>query len=132
MSDHKIKVPDVLVQLAEAMANQRAVLESSDFDLLEKTLSEAQAALDAVMAYPGGAEGVREGIQRLPERVRLEALELLERASLDHRVGRELVGVAMQRSAAVQAFQVSQSEGATYSQEGGVSTAAGSLLSRKA
>lgn len=114
------------------MANQRIALENSDFDNLESTLAGSQAALEELLAYPGGVDSLRADLLALPEPDRSQARDVLERAGLDHRVGRELVQVAMQRSAAVQAFAASQSDGATYSQQGGVSTAAGSLLSRKA
>lgn len=122
----------VVGRLALAMARQRAVLEASDYDALESLLPECEAALHGLNAYTGGVNALRQHIDLLPASDRTELLENLERANVDHRIGRDLIGLAMQRGAALQGFAATQSEGATYSQEGGVSHAIGSLLSRKA
>ena len=122
----------VVGRLVLAMSSQRAVLEASDYDALGSLLPECEAALNGLNAYPGGVTALRQHIEQLPLSERNQLRESLERASVDHRIGRDLIGLALQRSAALQGFAATQSEGATYSQEGGVSHATGSLLSRKA
>ena len=125
--------PQVLIdRLADLMSRQRASLESSDFDALSVLLSECEQALEDVQAYPGGVEALTRDLERLPAQKRDELRAALERANIDHRIGRDLINLAMQRSAALQGFVVTQSDGATYSEAGAVSHAAGTLLSRKA
>lgn len=125
------RLQEVVQRLAQAMSRQRIALEAENYDDLETVLPECEAALYVVTQYPGGVEALRGQMDLLPVTERTALLEALERAAVDHRVGRELIAIAMQRNAALQGFVVNQSEGATYSSEGAVSHATGSLLSRK-
>jgi len=118
-------------RLADAMSRQRSALEAFDYAALEAMLPDCEAALADIQAYPGGVDALRQDLAALPPADREELTACLERANVDHRIGRDLIALAMQRSAALQAFAATQSEGATYSQEGGVSHAAGTLLSRR-
>ncbi|MEY3202692.1 MAG: hypothetical protein RIR70_2242 [Pseudomonadota bacterium] len=121
----------VIDRLAQAMSHQRSVLEASDYAALEALLPDCESALAELESYPGGMAAVKRDLDALPEVDRQSLAARLERANIDHRVGRDLIALAMQRSAALHAFAATQSESATYSQEGSVSHATGSLLSRK-
>lgn len=125
--------PQVLIErLADLMARQRASLESSDYDSLPTLLAECEQALTDIQAYPGGVEALVRDLDAQPVGQRDALRASLEQANVDHRIGRDLINLAMQRSAALQGFVATQSDGATYSEEGAVSHAAGTLLSRKA
>jgi hypothetical protein len=56
----------------------------------------------------------------LPEPDRSETQQLLEQAKLDHQINSQLIRLAMQRNAALQAYTAQSSAAATYSSEGGV------------
>ena len=128
---NKPELQVVIGRLAQVMARQREALQSSDYDGLESVLPECEAALEGVMSYPGGVEVLRRDMDQLPPSDREALYATLELASREHRIGRELIAVAIQRSAALQGFHMSQSDSATYSDQGSVSHATGSLLSRK-
>ena len=129
MSDADVR--QVIERLARAMSIQRTALEAGDYDALEAILPDCESALADLAAFPGGVAALRQTIETLPAEDRSQLRAVLDQAGTDHRIGRDLIGLAMQRVAAVKSFQASKIEGATYSQQGGVSHATGSVLSHK-
>jgi flagellar biosynthesis/type III secretory pathway chaperone len=123
--------PDLVNQVADAVAKLRVCLEQLDMKALEESIANAQLAIDALNAFPGGAEAVRSAINSLPEPDRDTLAQKLEEARQDQDINAELIRLAMQRNAALQAHFAQQSDSATYSQEGGVPVKdSGKLLGR--
>ncbi len=96
-----------------------------------QAIDAAQKALDAINAFPDGIDGLRAEIERAAERDKLRLRELIMKASVDHKVNGELIRLATQKNAALQATVAQQSASATYSERGQVPSVLGSLLSRK-
>ena len=86
------------------------------------------AALQALEDYPGGVEGLRQFIATLPEDEQTQLNTRLTQARDDHQLNTDLINLAMQRNAALQAYAAQSSAGATYSSEGGVSFLGGGQL----
>lgn len=118
-------------QVANAVAFLRSTLEANRIDDLTDALAQAQAALDQMNAYPGGVEKLRKDITALDQPLRQEIESKLEKAGLDHQVNGELIKLAMQKNAALQAFIAQQSDSATYSSSGSIPNLTGGVLSRK-
>ena len=118
-------------QVANAVAFLRSTLEANRIDDLTDALAKAQAALDQMNAYPGGVEKLRKDITALDQPLRQEIESKLEKAGLDHQVNGELIKLAMQKNAALQAFIAQQSDSATYSSSGSIPNLTGGVLSRK-
>jgi hypothetical protein len=110
----------LLSALAQSVAALRKVLESHELTALELVLAEVQSYLDKVNGFPGGTQGLQQAIEQLPEPTRSETQQLLEQAKLDHQINSQLIRLAMQRNAALQAYTAQSSAAATYSSEGGV------------
>ena len=85
-------------------------------------------ALKALEDYPGGVEGLRQFIATLPEDEQTQLNTRLAQARDDHQLNTDLIKLAMQRNAALQAYAAQSSAGATYSSEGGVSFLGGGQL----
>jgi hypothetical protein len=85
-------------------------------------------ALKALEDHPGGVEGLRQFIATLPEEEQKQLNTRLEQARWDHQLNSDLIRLAMQRNAALQAYAAQSSAGATYSSEGGVSFLGGGQL----
>lgn len=117
--------------MATAVAQLRTVLEAEHVDDYAGAIDAAQRALDAINAYPGGLDALRTEIDRSAEQEKLRLRELVMKASVDHKVNGELIRLAMQKNAALQATIAQQSASATYSERGQVPSVLGSLLSRK-
>lgn len=117
--------------MAAAVAQLRTVLEAERVDDYAGAIDAAQRALDAINAYPGGLDALRTEIDRSAEQEKLRLRELVMKASVDHKVNGELIRLAMQKNAALQATIAQQSASATYSERGQVPSVLGSLLSRK-
>jgi hypothetical protein len=110
----------LLGALARSVAALRKALESNELTALEPVLAEVQSYLDKVNAFPGGTQGLQQAIAQLAEPTRSETQQLLEQAKLDHQINSQLIRLAMQRNAALQAYTAQSSAAATYSSEGGV------------
>jgi hypothetical protein len=85
-------------------------------------------ALKALENHPGGVEGLRQLIATLSEDEQTQLNTRLEQARADHQLNADLIRLAMQRNAALQAYAAQSSAGATYSSEGGVSFLGGGQL----
>jgi len=121
----------LLDEVASAVSALRQRLEQQQLQHLEDALASTQRAVDKLNAYPGGIAGLRQAIDALPEPLRAQALGKLDRLREDYNVNAELIRLAMQRNAAVQAYAAQSSAAATYSSEGGVSMVnPGSLLGK--
>lgn len=114
------EVLPLLTALTQSVLALRKVLESHQLTELEPVLSEVQSYLDKINSYPGGAQGLQDAIARLPEPTKTETQTMLEQARLDHQINAQLIRLAMQRNAALQAYTAQSSAAATYSSEGGV------------
>jgi len=113
-------VAPLIDQVATAVRNLRTCLEQLDVPALEQAIASAQIAVDHLNAYPGGAHAMRDQINEFAEPQRQAILQTLEQARQDQEINAELIRLAMQRNAALQAHFAQQSDSATYSQEGGV------------
>jgi len=121
----------VIEQMAASVGALRAVLEAERIDEYPAAIEAAQKALDAIASYPGGIDSLRSALDRSAEQEKLRLRELITMASIDHKVNGELIRIAMQKNAALQATVAQQSAEATYSERGHVPSVLGSLLSRK-
>lgn len=118
-------------QVAQAVSFLRAVLEEDRMDDLADALAKAQAALDQMNSYPGGVEQLKKDISLLEEHLKTEIEDKLQKAGVDHQINGELIKLAMQKNAALQAFMAQQSDSATYSSSGSIPNLTGGVLSRK-
>jgi flagellar biosynthesis/type III secretory pathway chaperone len=118
-------------QVANAVSFLRNTLENNRIDDLTDALAKAQAALDQMNAYPGGVEQLRKDITALEQPLRKEIEDKLQKAGVDHQINGELIKLAMQKNAALQAFMAQQSDSATYSSSGSIPNLTGGVLSRK-
>ena len=115
-------------QVATAVAELRTTLENHALPGLEAAILNSQMALKALEDYPGGVEGFRQFIATLPEDEQTQLNTRLTQARDDHQLNTDLIKLAMQRNAALQAYAAQSSAGATYSSEGGVSFLGGGQL----
>ena len=124
-------IDPLLEEVVQAVSGLRQLLEQQRLTELEPALVSTQLAVNKLNAFPGGVAGLRSAIEALPESLREQALEKLQRARQDYDVNAELIRLAMQRNAALQAYAAQSSAAATYSSEGGVSMVnTGSLLGK--
>jgi hypothetical protein len=110
---------DLIEAVAQAVAQLRQKLDKASFVDLEDALVQTQRSLDALNLFPGGPEGLRMYIGSLPPDEKERANLKLEQARFDHQVNAELLALAMQRNAALQAYAAQSSQDATYSSDGG-------------
>jgi hypothetical protein len=115
-------------QVSNAVAELRTTLEKHELPGLETAILNSQMALKALEDHPGGVEGLRQLIATFPEAQQQELNTRLEQARTDHQLNSDLIRLAMQRNAALQAYAAQSSAGATYSSEGGVSFLGGGQL----
>jgi hypothetical protein len=115
-------------QVSNAVAELRTTLEKHELPGLETAILNSQMALKALEDHPGGVEGLRQLIATFPEAKQQELNTRLEQARADHQLNSDLIRLAMQRNAALQAYAAQSSAGATYSSEGGVSFLGGGQL----
>lgn len=126
-----MQIHPLLDEVVQAVSSLRQLLEQQRLTELESALVSTQMAVNKLNAYPGGVAGLRAAIDALPEELREPALAQLQRARQDYDVNAELIRLAMQRNAALQAYAAQSSAAATYSSEGGVSMVnTGSLLGK--
>lgn len=109
----------LLNNLADSVARLRQSLQNPLLTELEDVLAQAQSSLDAVNAWPGGSDSLQAAIDELPESDRAAAQQRLHQAREDHAVNAELLHLAMQRNASLQAEAARSADNATYSSEGG-------------
>ena len=98
---------------------------------MNDALANTQAALDELNAYPGGIEQLKLDIDQLPSPLKEEVSAKLELATLDHQINGELIRLAIQKNAALQAYVAQQSDSATYSNKGSIPGVGSGILSRK-
>lgn len=115
-------------QVSNAVAELRTTLEKHELPGLETAILNSQMALKALEDHLGGVEGLRQLIATFPEAQQQELNTRLEQARTDHQLNSDLIRLAMQRNAALQAYAAQSSAGATYSSEGGVSFLGGGQL----
>lgn len=115
-------------QAAQAVQRLRATLEQNHLPGLEQAVLDTQAALRSLELFPGGIEGLRAAIDQQESSERQRLTGLLAQAKHDHQLNSELIRLAMQRNAALQAYAAQSSAAATYSSEGAVSFGAGGQL----
>ena len=94
-------------------------------------LAKTQVALDELNAYPGGIEQLKMDIDQLPSPLKEEVNAKLEAATLDHQINGELIRLAIQKNAALQAYVAQQSDSATYSNKGSIPGVESGILSKK-
>lgn len=114
MSNH---VTEILQDLADSVGQLRTALQNPLLSDMEQVLARAQAALDAVNAWPGGSEALQASLELLPPEGKALAQERLNQARQDHAVNAELLALAMQRNAALQAEAAITADEATYSSD---------------
>lgn len=115
-------------QVSNAVAELRTTLEKHELPGLETAILNSQMALKALEDHPGGVEGLRHLIATFSEAQQQALNTRLEQARTDHQLNSDLIRLAMQRNAALQAYAAQSSAGATYSSEGGVSFLGGGQL----
>ena len=115
-------------QVAQAVHELKITLENHALPGLEAAILNSQMALKALENYPGGVDGWKQLIATYPADQQKQLNERLIQARSDHQLNSELLRLAMQRNAALQAYAAQSSAGATYSSEGGVSCLGGGQL----
>lgn len=115
-------------QVSSAVSELRTTLENHELPGLETAILNSQMALKALEDHPGGVEGLRKLIATFSEEQQAQLNSRLAQARTDHQLNSELIRLAMQRNAALQAYAAQSSAGATYSSEGGVSFLGGGQL----
>ena len=123
--------PAIIERVVAAVAGLREVLEAERLDDYPKAIETAQQSLNEIASFPGGIDGLREALDQESEQQRLRLREMIMQASIDHRVNGDLIRIAAQKNAALQALIAQESDSATYSNQGQVPGVLGSLLSRK-
>lgn len=109
----------VLVDLSDSVSRLRASLQNPLLSDLEEVLLKAQNALAAVNDWPGGTDALQAAMAALGQPQKQKAEQLLQQARQDHALNSELLSLAMQRNAALQAEAARTADAATYSSEGG-------------
>ncbi len=117
--------------VASSLAHLRSRLEQNDINGMNDALVNTQAALDELNAYPGGIEQLKLDINQLPSPLKEEVSAKLEAATLDHQINGELIRLAIQKNAALQAYVAQQSDSATYSNKGSIPGVGSGILSKK-
>jgi hypothetical protein len=115
-------------EVAQAVHALRMTLENHELPGLEAAILNSQMALKGLENHPGGVEGLKQLIASYPQIQQKELNDRLAQARSDHQLNTELLRLAMQRNAALQAYAAQSSASATYSSEGGVSFFGGGQL----
>jgi len=115
-------------EVAQAVHALRITLENHELPGLEAAILNSQMALKGLENHPGGVEGLKQLIATYSEAQQKELNDRLAQARADHQLNSELLRLAMQRNAALQAYAAQSSASATYSSEGGVSFFGGGQL----
>ena len=115
-------------QVAQAVSELRITLENHALPGLEEAIVNSQMALKSLENHPGGVDGLKQLIATFTPEQQTQLNERLAQARSDHQLNSDLIRLAMQRNAALQAYAAQSSAGATYSSEGGVSFLGGGQL----
>ena len=118
----------LIEQVAQAVHALKITLENHALPNLETAIVNSQMALKSLENYPGGVDGLKKVIASYPEDQQKQLNDLLAAARSDHQLNGELLRLAMQRNAALQAYAAQSSSSAIYSSEGGVSFLGGGQL----
>jgi hypothetical protein len=95
---------------------------------LKRPFSTAKWPSKSLENHPGGVDGLKQLIASFSEEQQKELNDRLAQARSDHQLNGELLRLAMQRNAALQAYAAQTSASAIYSSEGGVSFLGGGQL----
>ncbi len=115
-------------EVAQAVHALRITLENHELPGLETAILNSQMALKGLENHPGGVDGLKQLIATYSEEQQKQLNDRLAQARADHQLNTELIRLAMQRNAALQAYAAQSSASATYSSEGGVSFFGGGQL----
>jgi hypothetical protein len=115
-------------EVAQAVHALRITLENHELPGLEAAILNSQMALKGLENHPGGVDGLKQLIATYSEAQQKQLNDRLAQARADHQLNSELLRLAMQRNAALQAYAAQSSASATYSSEGGVSFFGGGQL----
>jgi hypothetical protein len=115
-------------EVAQAVHALRITLENHELPGLEAAILNSQMALKGLENHPGGVDGLKQLIATYSEAQQKQLNDRLAQARADHQLNTELLRLAMQRNAALQAYAAQSSASATYSSEGGVSFFGGGQL----
>jgi len=115
-------------EVAQAVHALRITLENHELPGLETAILNSQMALKGLENHPGGVDGLKQLIATYSEEQQKQLNDRLAQARADHQLNSELIRLAMQRNAALQAYAAQSSASATYSSEGGVSFFGGGQL----
>ena len=118
----------LIEQVAHAVHELRITLENHALPNLETAILNSQMALQSLETHPGGVDGLKQLIASFPEDQQKQLNERLAQARSDHHLNGELLRLAMQRNAALQAYAAQSSASAIYSSEGGVAFLGGGQL----
>ena len=119
---------NLIEQVAQAVHELKVTLENHALPNLETAILNSQMALKSLENHPGGVDGLKQLIASFSEEQQKELNDRLAQARSDHQLNGELLRLAMQRNAALQAYAAQTSASAIYSSEGGVSFLGGSQL----
>lgn len=118
----------LIEQVALAVHELKVTLENHALPNLENAILNSQMALQSLENHPGGVDGLKQLIASYTEDQQKQLNERLAQARSDHQLNGELLRLAMQRNAALQAYAAQSSASAIYSSEGGVSFLGGGQL----
>jgi flagellar biosynthesis/type III secretory pathway chaperone len=118
----------LIEQVAQAVHELKVTLENHALPNLETAILNSQMALKSLENHPGGVDGLKQLIASFSEEQQKELNDRLAQARSDHQLNGELLRLAMQRNAALQAYAAQTSASAIYSSEGGVSFLGGGQL----
>jgi hypothetical protein len=127
----KFAESELIHELAAAVTQLRVALEADRVDDYPACIDRAAKALDAIVQFQGGMDGLKARIDLLPEQEKTGLRSTLLKAQQDHLVNGELIRLASLKNSALMASLAQQSESATYSARGQVANVLGNLLSRK-
>jgi flagellar biosynthesis/type III secretory pathway chaperone len=119
---------NLIEQVAQAVYELKVTLENHALPNLETAILNSQMALKSLENHPGGVDGLKQLIASFSEEQQKELNDRLAQARSDHQLNGELLRLAMQRNAALQAYAAQTSASAIYSSEGGVSFLGGGQL----
>ena len=119
---------NLIEQVAQAVHELKVTLENHALPNLETAILNSQMALTSLENHPGGVDGLKQLIASFSEEQQKELNDRLAQARSDHQLNGELLRLAMQRNAALQAYAAQTSASAIYSSEGGVSFLGGGQL----
>ena len=119
---------NLIEQVAQAVHELKVTLENHALPNLETAILNSQMALKSLENHPGGVDGLKQLIASFSQEQQKELNDRLAQARSDHQLNGELLRLAMQRNAALQAYAAQTSASAIYSSEGGVSFLGGGQL----